>query len=224
MEQALSKNAEAEIANYFAGVFAWMFAGLTVSGIVAWFVAHSSVAQQAFFGNPITLILLIVAQLGMVILLAARITKMSPMAARAGFLAYAALLGITLSYIFLAYTSTSIMRIFFITASMFFFMAIIGYITKKDLTRLGGLLLMGLIGIIIATIANIFLHSNALQIVISYLGVAIFLGLTAYDTQKIKGFYESDKKDQLAIMGALALYLDFINLFLFLLRIFGNSN
>lgn len=224
MEQALSKNAEAEIANYFAGVFAWMFAGLAVSGIVAWFVAHSAVAQQAFFGNPITLIILIVAQLGVVILLAARITKMSPMAARAGFLGYAALLGITLNYIFLAYTSTSIMRIFFITASMFFFMAIIGYITKKDLSRLGGLLLMGLIGIIVATVVNIFLHSNAVQIVISYLGVAIFLGLTAYDTQKIKGFYESDKKDQLAIMGALALYLDFINLFLFLLRIFGNSN
>lgn len=115
------------------------------------------------------------------------------------------------------------MRIFFITASMFFFMAIIGYITKKDLSRLGGILLMGLIGIIIATIVNIFLHSNAVQIIISYLGVAIFLGLTAYDTQKIKGFYESDKKDQLAIMGALALYLDFINLFLFLLRIFGNT-
>lgn len=224
MEQALSKNAEAEIANYFAGVFAWMFAGLAVSGIVAWFVAHSAVAQQAFFGNPITLIILIVAQLGVVILLAARITKMSPMAARAGFLGYAALLGITLNYIFLAYTSTSIMRIFFVTASMFFFMAIIGYITKKDLSRLGGLLLMGLIGIIVATVVNIFLHSNAVQIVISYLGVAIFLGLTAYDTQKIKGFYESDKKDQLAIMGALALYLDFINLFLFLLRIFGNSN
>ncbi len=224
MEQAVSKNAEAEIANYFAGVFAWMFAGLTVSGIVAWLVANSSVAQQAFFGNPITLFVLIIAQLGLVILLAARITKMSPMAARAGFLGYAALLGITLSYIFLAYTSTSIMRIFFVTASMFFVMAIIGYVTKKDLSRLGGLLLMGLIGIIIATIVNIFLQSNAVQIIVSYLGVAIFLGLTAYDTQKIKTFYESNKKDQLAIMGALALYLDFINLFLFLLRIFGNSD
>jgi FtsH-binding integral membrane protein len=102
-------------------------------------------------------------------------------------------------------------------------MAIIGYVTKKDLSSLGGLLLMGLIGIIIATLVNIFLHSNALQLVVSYLGVAIFLGLTAYDVQKIKSFYNNEKSQQLAVMGALALYLDFINLFLFLLRLFGDS-
>lgn len=224
MEQTLSHSEQSAIASYFASVFGWMFAGLTVSGIVAYAVAHSAVAQQAFFGNPIALIVLIVGQLAVVILLAARITKMSPMAARAGFIGYAALLGITLSYIFLAYTSTSIMRIFFITASMFFFMAIIGYITKRDLTSLGGLLLMGLIGVIIASVVNIFLHSNTLQIVLSYVAIAIFLGLTAYDVQKIKGFYTAEKSQQLAIMGALALYLDFINIFLFLLQLFGDSN
>jgi FtsH-binding integral membrane protein len=224
MEQALSHSQESAVAEYFSGVFAWMFAGLAVSGMVAYAVAHSQIAMNVFFGNPIMLLVLVVAQLAVVILLAARITKMSPMAARAGFLGYAALLGITLSYIFLAYTSTSIIRIFFITASMFFVMAIIGYVTKKDLTGMGGLLLMGLIGIIIASVVNIFLHSNALQIAVSYIGIAIFLGLTAYDVQKIKGFQAAEKSKQLTIMGALALYLDFINIFLFLLRLFGNSS
>lgn len=224
MEQTLSKKEQSDIAVYFSGVFTWMFAGLAVSGIVAYAVANSQIAMSVFFGNPILLIILVVAQLGLAILLAARITKMSPMAARAGFLGYAALLGIMLSYIFLSYTSTSIMRVFFIAASMFFFMAIIGYVTKKDLTSFGGLLLMGLIGIIIATVVNIFLHSNMLQIIISYLGIAIFLGLTAYDVQKIKAFRTDEKSEQLAIMGALALYLDFVNIFLFLLNLFGDTD
>lgn len=224
MEQSLSKVQESEIAQYFAKVFVWMFAGLAVSGVVAYAVASSKVVLQAVYGSPFVMIALVIAQIALVIFLAARITKMSPLAARVGFLAYAALLGVTLSYIFLAYTTTSIMRVFFITASMFFAMAIIGYVTKKDLTKLGGILLMGLIGIIIATIVNVFLHSNAIQLVVSYAGIAIFLGLTAYDTQKIKGFYNSEQKDQLAIMGALALYLDFINLLLFLLRIFGGND
>lgn len=224
MEQTLSKKEQSDIAVYFSGVFTWMFAGLAVSGIVAYAVANSQIAMSVFFGNPILLIILVVAQLGLAILLAARITKMSPMAARAGFLGYAALLGIMLSYIFLSYTSTSIMRVFFIAASMFFFMAIIGYVTKKDLTSFGGLLLMGLIGIIIATVVNIFLHSNMLQIIISYLGIAIFLGLTAYDVQKIKSFRTDEKSEQLAIMGALALYLDFVNIFLFLLNLFGDTD
>ena len=224
MEQTITRKAEAAIADYFAGVFAWMFAGLTVSGIVAYAVAHSQIALQVIYGNPFALIVLIIAQFALVILLVARITKMSPMAARVGFLGYAALLGVTLSFIFLAYTTTSIIRVFFITASMFLIMAIVGYVTKKDLTKLGGLLLMGLIGIIVATVVNIFLHSSGLQLVISYIGIAIFLGLTAYDTQKIKQFYASEAKGQLAILGALALYLDFVNLFLFLLRLFGNSD
>jgi FtsH-binding integral membrane protein len=148
--------------------------------------------------------------------------KLSAGAARGLFMAYAATVGVTFSIIFLTYTSTSIMRVFFITASMFAIMAFIGYTTKKDLSKLGMLLLMGLIGIIIASLVNIFLKSSGLELVISYIGVVIFLGLTAYDIQKIKKIYaQFGNAGNLAVLGALSLYLDFLNLFLFLLRIFG---
>jgi FtsH-binding integral membrane protein len=167
---------------------------------------------------------IIILQLGLVVFLSARITKLSPMAARLTFLVYAATVGVTLSTIFLAYTSTSITRVFFITGSMFLVMAIIGYLTKVDLSKLGFILLMGLVGIIIATIVNIFLRSDSLQTIISYLGVIIFLGLTAYDVQKIKQLYaQFGKAGNIAILGALSLYLDFLNLFMFILEIFGVS-
>lgn len=224
MEEALkhSKKDSVAFANYLSGIFAWMFAGLTLSGIVGYLIAAAGDSVKVLFYNPIALLLLIVLQLGLVIYLSARITKLSTNAARGLFLAYAATVGVTLSVIFLAYTSTSIMRVFFITASMFAIMAFIGYVTKKDLSKLGMLLLMGLIGIIIASVVNIFLGSDTLQLVISYIGVVIFLGLTAYDVQKIKKIYASfGDAGNLAILGALSLYLDFLNLFLFLLRIFG---
>ncbi len=168
--------------------------------------------------------MLIIAQFGLVIFLSARITKLSANAARALFMAYAVSVGATLSTIFLVYTSSSIMRVFFITGSMFLVMAIVGFLTKVDLSKFGALLIMGLVGIIIASVVNIFLGSDSLQMIVSYLGVGIFLGLTAYDVQKIKKLYaEFGSAGNLAILGALSLYLDFLNLFLFLLRIFGVS-
>lgn len=211
-----------DFANYLSGIFAWMFAGLSLSGIVAYLISAAGDSVQVLFYNPVALLVLIIVQLGLVIYLSSRITKLSANAARALFMAYAASVGITLSVIFLAYTSTSIMRVFFITAAMFFVMASIGYTTKKDLSKLGMLLFMGLIGIIIASLVNIFLKSNTLQIAVSYIGVVVFLGLTAYDIQKIRKIYaQFGNAGNLAILGALSLYLDFLNLFLFLLRIFG---
>lgn len=212
----------AAFSSYMSGIFAWMFAGLSLSGIIGWLIAMAGEPAQALFLNPASLILIIILQFGLVIYLSARITKLSATAARLLFMAYASSVGITLSTIFLAYTSTSIMRVFFITGSMFLVMAILGYVTKINLSKFGSLLLMGLFGIIIASIVNIFLNSNSLQLVVSYLGVAIFMGLTAYDTQKIKALYvEFGDAGNIAILGALSLYLDFLNLFLFLLRIFG---
>lgn len=208
--------------SYMSGIFAWMFAGLTVSGIIGYLISQAGDTVQALFLNPVSFIIIIVAQLGLVIFLSTRVTKMKANTARLVFIAYAATIGITLSAIFLAYTSTSIMRVFFIAGSMFLVMAIIGYLTKIDLSKLGFILLMGLVGIIIASLVNIFLQSNTLQMIVSYLGVLIFLGLTAYDVQKIKKIYaQFGNAGNLAIIGALALYLDFLNLFLFLLEIFG---
>lgn len=217
-----TKKESVAFANYLSGIFAWMFAGLTLSGIVGYLIAAAGDSVKAIFYNPIALIGLVILQLGLVIFLSARIMKLSAVAARGLFMAYAATVGVTFSIIFLTYTSTSIMRVFFITASMFAIMAFIGYTTKKDLSKLGMLLLMGLIGIIIASLVNIFLKSSELELVISYIGVVIFLGLTAYDIQKIKKIYaQFGNAGNLAVLGALSLYLDFLNLFLFLLRIFG---
>jgi hypothetical protein len=228
-QQSIQTKAEAygaaEFGNYMAGIFAWMFTGLSLSGIVGYLVANSGDGVQLLLLNPISLIVLIILQFGLVILLTARATKLSPTAARIAFLGYAATVGTTLSEIFLAYTSTSIMRVFFITGSMFLIMAIFGYLTKIDLSKLGTILLMGLIGIIIATIVNIFLQSDGIQTIVSYLGVVIFMGLTAYDVQKIKGLYQQfGTAGNMAILGALSLYLDFLNLFLFLLKIFGSND
>lgn len=223
LTKASHRSAEA-FGGYLAGIFSWMFVGLSISGIIGYLISQSGSAVQSLFLNPASFIVIIVLQLGLVVFLSARITKLSANAARVAFLAYASTVGVTLSTIFLAYTSTSIMRVFFITGAMFLIMSIIGYVTKLDLSKFGSILLMGLFGIIIATIVNIFLRSDALQIFISYIGVAVFLGLTAYDIQKIKGLYaEFGDAGNIAILGALSLYLDFINLFLFILRIFGAS-
>jgi len=208
--------------DYLSGIFAWMFAGLSASGLVGFLIANSADNVKALFLNPISFFVLIIAQLGLVVFLSAKITKLSANMARAVFMAYAVSVGVTLSTIFLVYTSSSIMRVFFITGSMFLVMAIVGYLTKVDLSKFGSLLIMGLVGIIIASLVNIFLGSDSLQMIVSYLGVGIFLGLTAYDIQKIKKLYsEFGSSGNLAILGALSLYLDFLNLFLFLLRIFG---
>jgi hypothetical protein len=220
----LQAKAAGTFSDYLSGIFAWMFAGLSASGLVGYLIANSGDSIKVLFLNPVSFFVLIIAQFGLVIFLSARITKLSANAARALFMAYAISVGVTLSTIFLVYTSSSIMRVFFITGSMFLVMAIVGFLTKVDLSKFGALLIMGLVGIIIASVVNIFLGSDSLQMIVSYLGVGIFLGLTAYDVQKIKKLYaEFGSAGNLAILGALSLYLDFLNLFLFLLRIFGVS-
>lgn len=223
-EKTVSQVATHSLAQFFAGVYSWMFAGLALSGLVAYLVSKSPTLLNIFLGNPIALIVLIIAQFGLVILIGARAQKMSAGTAGVAFLAYAALLGVTLSTIFLVYTDTSIMRVFLIAASMFLVMSIAGFVTKFDLSKVGAILFMGLIGIIIATLVNIFLHSSTVQLVISYLGVVIFLGLTAFDVQKLKQIHNAGADTGgTTILGALMLYLDLLNLFLFLLRIFGGS-
>ena len=181
---------------------------------------------QALFGSPLMWVL-VLAPLGLVFFLSFRISKMSVQAAQMTFWAYAALLGISLASIFAVYTATSITQVFIITAGTFGAMSLWGYTTKRDLTGMGSFLFMGLIGIIIASIVGLFWHSTALQFAISVIGVLVFTGLTAYDTQQIKEMYyvgdDGTVAGRKAIMGALRLYLDFINLFLMLLRLFGQS-
>ena len=213
---------------FLAKVFNWMAVGLGLTGVVAWFTASSGLAMQ-LVASPAFMIL-ILAELGLVFFLSARIDKIQASTATGLFIGYAVLNGLTLSMIFLAYTQSSIAATFFITAGMFGSMAVYGLVTKRDLSAWGSFLFMGVIGIIIASVVNIFLKSSSLYWAISLIGVFVFVGLTAYDVQKIKTIGEQGIMEQGegtvrkgAIMGALALYLDFINLFLMLLRFFGGS-
>jgi hypothetical protein len=213
---------------FLAKVFNWMAMGLGLTGIIAYLTASSGLAR-AIVASPLFMILLF-AELGLVFFLSARIDKIQASTAAGLFIGYAVLNGLTLSAIFLAYTSSSIAGTFFITAGMFGAMALYGMVTKRDLSGLGSFLFMGLIGIVIASVVNIFLGSSGLGWMISVLGVFIFTGLTAYDVQKIKTMGEEGILEQGeaavrkgSIIGALALYLDFINLFLMLLRFFGGS-
>ena len=213
---------------FLAKVFNWMAMGLCLTGLIAYFTASSGLAR-AIVASPLFFIL-IIAELGMVFYLSARISKIQAATASGLFIGYSVLNGLTLSAVFLAYTSSSIAGTFLITAGMFGAMAIYGLATKRDLSGLGSFLFMGLVGIIIASVVNIFLQSSGLSWMISFLGVFIFTGLTAYDVQKIKNMGEegilSQGEEAIkkgAVMGALALYLDFINLFLMLLRFFGGS-
>ncbi len=213
---------------FLAKVFNWMAIGLGLTGVVAWYMAFSGMAAQ-LAGSSLFMVL-IIAELGLVFYLSARINKIQAGTATGLFLGYAGLNGVTLSMVFLAYTGSSIAATFFITAGMFGSMAVYGLVTKRDLSGMGSFLFMGLIGIIIASVVNIFLKSSSLYWAISLIGVFVFVGLTAYDVQKIKNMGEQgimeqgeDAIQKGAIMGALALYLDFINLFLMLLRFFGGS-
>lgn len=213
---------------FLAKVFNWMAVGLGVTGVVAYFTAMFGLAQT--IASSGLFMILIIGELGLVIYLSARINKMQAGTASSMFLLYSVLNGLTLSVIFLAYTGTSIAATFFITAGMFGAMAIYGLVTKRDLSGFGSFLFMGLIGIIIASVVNIFIKSSSLYWVISMIGVLVFTGLTAYDVQKIKKMGEDGIMEQGeaaitkgSIMGALALYLDFINLFLMLLRFFGGG-
>lgn len=209
---------------YMLRVYNYMALGLGLTGLVAFAVVSSPALMQAIFGSGLMWVA-ILAPLALVFFLSFRVHAMSPTTAQAVFWLYAALNGVAFSTIFIAYTSTSIARVFFITAGVFAAMSIYGYTTKRDLTGWGSFLFMGLIGIIIASLVNLFLASSALHFAVSVIGVLVFTGLTAYDTQRIKEeYYEGDDSGtatKKAVMGALRLYLDFINLFLMLLRLFG---
>jgi uncharacterized protein len=216
---------KAEQASFMQKVYGWMGAALVVTALTAMYVASNLSLVEVIVGNKIVFYGLMLGELGLVIWLTAAMKSMSASTATMLFFAYALMNGLTLSVIFLVYTADSLAGTFFISAGMFMAMSAFGYFTKKDLTAWGSLLFMALIGIIIASVVNIFLKSSMFQLVISYIGVVIFVGLTAYDTQKIKQMQlenaDSDTQRKGAIMGALALYLDFINLFLYILRIFG---
>ena len=210
---------------YMLKVYNYMGSALLLSGVVAYGVAHTPALMQLIYGTPLKWVVML-APLGLVFFLSARINKMSAGAAQATFWVFSALMGASLAYIFVVYTQTSIVRVFMITSVTFGAMSLWGYTTKRDLSGMGSFLMMGLIGIIIASIVNIFLQSSMMMWMISVIGVLVFVGLTAYDTQKIKNNYlESDGREVMgkkAIMGALTLYLDFINLFLMMLHLFGN--
>jgi hypothetical protein len=213
---------------FMRGVYKWMSIGLAVTAAAAYMVAASPAAQQAIFGNQLVFFGLIIGELALVFGLSAAITRLSAGTANGLFLLYSALNGLTLSAVLLVYTGQSVFMTFVICAGMFGAMSIYGMTTKKDLTSWGSFLFMGLIGIILASLVNMFMHSSAMNFVISLAGVLIFTGLTAYDTQKLRYMGETmPAGDDTAvqrgtILGALTLYLDFINLFLMLLRFFGS--
>lgn len=210
-------------------VYVWMTMALAITGICAYGVATSPNIMQMIYGNSMTIWVLFIAELGLVFYTTARIQKLSLTTATTLFIIYSALNGVTLSGIFIVYSMTSIAKVFFITAGTFAAMALYGYFTKTDLSKIGNILFMALIGLIIATVVNLFLKSAMFDLILCYIGVGIFVGLTAWDSQKIKHMLAmqldmSESAQKIALMGALSLYLDFINLFLYLLRIFGNRN
>jgi FtsH-binding integral membrane protein len=213
--------------SYMLRVYNYMGSALALTGIVAYGVANTEALRDMIFGTPLMWVVML-APLGIVFFLSAKIQTMSATAAQTTFWVFAVLMGMSLASIFMFYTETSIARVFFITAGVFGTMSLYGYTTKRDLTGLGSFMFMGLIGVILASIVNWFLQSSALEFAISVIGVLVFVGLTAYDTQKIKEMYAASDSaavlSKKAIMGALRLYLDFINLFLMLLRLFGNRN
>ncbi|MFH1715265.1 MAG: Bax inhibitor-1/YccA family protein [Elusimicrobiota bacterium] len=217
----------AEQRRFMNKVYGWMSIGLVLTGFIAHFVMSSPVLFRSIAGNPIIFFGLIIGELIIVFKLAGSIMNISAGRATALFLGYSAMNGLTLSVVFAVYTAESIAVTFFVTAGTFAVMSLYGYVTKRDLTGVGQFMIMGLIGIIIASVVNFFLKSSQLYWMITYIGILIFVGLTAYDTQKIKqmniiGNDGTDEDRKEAVLGALRLYLDFINLFLMLLRLFGN--
>lgn len=218
---------ETSLAACLTGVYWWMTFALVVSGLTAYMVGTSPELTRIIVKNPPVFFILAIVEIVMVIGITAGINKLSAATATALFILYAAINGLTLSVIFLAYTLGSIAVTFAVTAGTFGVMAVIGTVTKKDLTSLGNLLLMALLGLIIASIVNIFWTNETLYWICTYAGVLIFVGLTAYDAQKIKQMYlnagteNAETNRKIAVLGALSLYLDFVNLLLYLLRIFG---
>jgi len=205
-------------------VYVWMCLALLITAGTAYRVSNSEEILRVIFSSKMSFFGIIIAQFAIVWFLSARIKTLTFTTATVLFALYSVLMGVTMSCIFLAYTQSSIASTFFITAGTFAVMSIYGFTTKRDLTSIGGLLIMALVGLIIASVVNYFLKSSMFDLIISCIGVLIFVGLTAYDTQKIKALMNQENTEEnqkMAIIGSLMLYLDFINLFLFLLRIFG---
>ncbi len=231
--EAAAAEIDVGLREYMLRVYNYMASGLALTGIIAYGSANTpailsllyTTSPEGFLQPTMLAWIAMLSPLGFVLALSFGINRMSPSMAQAVFWGFSAVMGLSLAHIFLAYTGASIARVFFITSGTFAGMSLYGYTTKRALTGLGSFMFMGLIGIIIASIVNMFLQSSAMHFVISVIGVLVFVGLTAYDTQKIKNMYaevdSSDTATKKAIMGALTLYLDFINLFLMLLRLFG---
>lgn len=216
--------------DFVRSVYNWMCVGLALTGFVALYVASNETVLQIIFGNRLVFFGLIIAELALVFSISGMVHRMSASTATALFIIYAALNGATLSFIFIVYAQASIVSTFFVCSGTFLACSIYGWKTQKDLTSWGGFLTMGLMGIIIASLVNMFIRSSAMGMIVSYIGVILFVGLTAYDTQKLRNMAVSQPAGldgavirKGAILGALSLYLDFINLFLMLLRIFGGS-
>lgn len=220
-----SKSASATL---FRRVYLWMTLALAITGFVSLYVARSYTLLEMMLQNQFMFWGVLIAEVALVMYMSVRINRISFTTATLLFIAYAVLNGITMSTLFVIYTASSIASTFFITAGTFGVMALIGSFTRKDLTKLGSICIMGVIGLIIASLVNLFLHSSMMTLIISYIGVLLFVGLTAYDAQKIKrllsedGIEVNDNTQKIALLGALTLYLDFINLFIYLLRILGD--
>ncbi|GJL85736.1 MAG: membrane protein [Micavibrio sp.] len=223
------KTIDAGLRTHFQRVYNMMAMGLVVTGVMAYAVASTPALMQIIYGNTIIMWTVFLAPLGIIFfgLTPAKVSRMNIGTVAGLYLLMTALIGISMSSIFMVYSNESITKVFFITAGMFSATSVYGYTTKKDLTSMGSLMFMGLIGIIIASIVNIFMQSSMMEFVISVIGVVVFTGLTAWDTQRIKESYSAshghDSNMKMAVMGALSLYLDFINLFMMLLRLFGGS-
>ena len=220
---------QVQVNEFIRSVYNWMAIGLGLTGLVAFYVSNNESLQSIVFGNQLLFFGLLIGQLALVFTISARVHKMQASTATGLFVLYAALNGVVFSSIFLLYTKSSIASTFFICAGTFIACSIYGMGTRRDLTSLGGFMAMGLIGIIIASVVNIFIRGSEMSMLISYIGVIVFVGLTAYDTQKLKAMALSQPEGLGAavirkgtIIGALTLYLDFINLFLMLLRILGS--
>ena len=224
---------DAGLRAYMLRVYNYMAAAVALSGVVAWLTYNAAVTSagtltpfgQTVFGGPMMIVLLL-ATLGLVFFISFRIDRLQFGTALTLFMVYAGLLGVTLAPIFLIYTGASVTRVFFISAASFGALSLYGYTTQRDLSPIGSFLIMGLFGVILASLVNIFLKSSGLEFAISVIGVGVFAGLTAWDTQRIKEMYDPMEDGTIvgrkAVMGALTLYLDFINLFLFMLRLFGD--
>jgi FtsH-binding integral membrane protein len=223
-----SSQTQVIVNEFIRSVYNWMGIGLALTGFIAYFVSNNAQIQNLIFGNKLVFFGLIIAELALVYIISARVNKIQASTATSLFILYAALNGATLASLFLVYTSSSITSTFFICSATFVACSIFGMTTKRDLTSMGGFMTMGLIGILIASVVNMFIKSSAMNMIISYIGVIVFVGLTAYDTQKLKHMamtqpsgLEAGVVRKGAILGALTLYLDFINLFIMLLSVLG---